>query len=144
MYLPTPFDRKKGSLMRYFDKVFEEDFWKFPTPDFFTEGFIRTDIRETDKEYILEADLPGFTKDDVKIKVKDNYLILSAEKKQEIEEEKEGYIRKERTYGSLRRSFFLENVKEDEISAKFENGVLTIVLPKVKKEKIEEKSIDID
>ncbi|KDR93790.1 HSP20 family protein [Peptoclostridium litorale DSM 5388] len=144
MYLPTPFDRKKESLMRYFDKVFEEDFWNFPTPDFFTEGFIRTDIRETETEYILEADLPGFTRDDVKIKIKDNYLILSAEKKQEIEESAEGYIRKERSYGSLKRSFFLENIKEDEISAKFEHGVLTIVLPKSKEEKKEERAIDID
>ncbi len=144
MYLPAPHDKRKGSLMRYFDRMLEEDFWKFPTPDFFTEGFIRTDIRESDKEYILEADLPGFTKGDIEIKIQDNYLILSAEKKQEIEESKEGYIRKERSYGSLRRSFFLENVKEDEISAKFKNGVLTIVIPKTKEEKKEVKSVIIE
>lgn len=140
----TPLDKRKDSLRKYIDEMLGDDFLKLPAKDFFPETRMRTDIRETDKEYVLEAELPGFEKKEIKINIKDNYLIISAEKKEEIEEKTEDYIRKERSYGSLRRSFYLENIKEGEIKAKFDNGILTVVLPKSEEIKKEEKIIDIE
>ena len=80
----------------------------------------------------LTADLPGFSKDDIKIDINDNTLTLSAERHSEYEEkEKKGkYIRVERSYGSYSRSFDLTGIKSDDITASYENGVLTLELPK--------------
>lgn len=140
----TPLDKRRDSLRKYIDEMLGDDLLKLPAKDFFPETRMRTDIRETDKEYILEAELPGFKKEEIKINIKDNYLIISAEKKEEVEEKTEDFIRRERSYGSLRRSFYLENIKEGEIKAKFDNGILTVVLPKSDEVKKEEKIIDIE
>jgi len=125
----TPFDKRRDSLRKYIDEVLGDDFLKLPAKDFFPEARIRTDIRETDKEYILEAELPGFQKKEIKINIKDNYLIISAEKKEEVEEEVEDFIRRERSYGSIRRSFYLKNIKEGDIKTKFDNGILSSIFP---------------
>lgn len=80
----APLDKRRDSLRRYIDEMLSDDFLKLPALDFFPETRMRTDIRETKKEYILEAELPGFKKDDIKINIKDDYLIISAEKKSEL------------------------------------------------------------
>ena len=92
-----------------------------------------TDIRETEKDYQLEIDLPGFKKEDVTASLKDGYLTVSAKTTTETKDEaKDGtYLRKERFVGSCNRSFYVgEDVKQADINAKFDNGVLTIVIPK--------------
>lgn len=93
-------------------------------------GECRADISEDEKAYILEADLPGIKKDDIHIDINDDSLVISAERKNESEEKKENYIRRERTFGSICRSFDISGVKADEIRASFENGVLKLVMPK--------------
>jgi len=103
--------------------------------DFFNNGEMpvntfKTDIREEEGKYVLEAEMPGFSKDDVKIDIEGDYLTLSAERKSEKEETKGGYIRRERSYGSFKRSFNIEDVDADNISAKYDNGVLLLDLPK--------------
>lgn len=122
-----------------FDNFFNDSFM----PAFFTgDTQMRVDVKENEKEYIVEADLPGIKKEEINVELNNDRLTISVERNEEINEEKENYIRRERRSGSFCRSFYVENVLEDKISAKFENGVLSMVLPKKepgvnKKNKIE-------
>ena len=94
------------------------------------------DIQETDDSYRIQAELPGMTKDDIEITLENNVLRLSGERKFEKDTKKENYHRIERTYGSFTRSFALPTqVGSDKVQAKFENGVLTIVVPKAEQAK---------
>ncbi|WP_427339485.1 Hsp20/alpha crystallin family protein [Caloranaerobacter sp. DY30410] len=141
----TPYNRRRNHMRSFIKNFFDDDFF-LDLPDFFNVSGLsmRTDIRETDKEYIIEADIPGFSKDQIDITVNNGYLTIKANRKDIINEEKEGYIRRERRYGTFQRSFRLQNVKEDEIKAKYENGVLKITLPKIKEGKDSIKKIDIN
>ncbi|MCS7027549.1 MAG: Hsp20/alpha crystallin family protein [Bacteroidia bacterium] len=110
-----------------FDEVFsnlfkvEEDFNFMP----------RTDIKETADDYKIEIAIPGVKKEDITIEQKENYLIVTAEHK-ESREENTTYHLKEIKYGKYKRSFRLpNNIQKDNIQAKFENGILTITLPKM-------------
>lgn len=115
------------SIDNFIENFFDDSFM----PAFFAENSqIRVDIRENEKEYIVEADLPGVKKEEINIELNNDRLTISVEKNEEVKEERENYIRKERRSGSYCRSFYVENVLEDKISAKFENGVLSMVLPK--------------
>ena len=90
------------------------------------------DIRGEDGRFTLTAEFPGMTNDDVHVDVRDGVLTLSGKKKSEVEEEKDGYTYKERSYGSFERSFTLPTgTPVDEIDAKLENGVLTVTIPVV-------------
>lgn len=116
---------------------------------------ISSDIKELADGYQIEMELPGFAKEEVKAQLKDSYLTITAEHSAENKEEnnEEGqkkeavkYIRRERYYGKCQRSFFVgKNVTEEDINAKFENGILTMYVPKeVKKPQVEEKFITIE
>ena len=116
---------------------------------------ISSDIKELADGYQIEMELPGFSKEEVKAQLKDGYLTITAEHNAENKEEnneqgqkKEAvkYIRRERYYGKCQRSFFVgKNVTEEDINAKFENGILTMYVPKeVKKPQVEEKFITIE
>ena len=116
---------------------------------------ISSDIKELADGYQIEMELPGFAKEEVKAQLKDGYLTITAEHRAENKEEnnEEGqkkeavkYIRRERYYGKCQRSFFVgKNVTEEDINAKFENGILTMYVPKeVKKPQVEEKFIAIE
>ena len=96
------------------------------------KDMMKTDIRDVDGNYELEIDLPGFKKEDVKIQLKDGYLTISAEKglDQDKESKKGRVLRQERYTGSCSRSFYVGDVKPEEIKAKYESGVLTILVPK--------------
>ena len=94
---------------------------------------MKTDVKETDKDYKLSVDLPGVKKDDLKAELKDGYLTISATVNQNNDEkDEEGrYIRRERFSGSFNRSFYVgENVSEEDIKAKFENGTLMLTVHK--------------
>ena len=100
-------------------------------PAFFAgDAQIKVDIKENEKEYIVEADLPGVKKEEINVDLNNDRLTISVTRNEETNIEKENYIRKERRSGSYSRSFYVENVIENQISAKFENGVLSMVLPK--------------
>jgi HSP20 family protein len=101
------------------------------------------DVYETDDEYVFEFELPGFKKDDVKVKVEDNVLTVSSEVKEEKKEDKgKNYHIVERRYGSFKRQFSLpEDCEVEKIDAKFENGVLELKVQKKEKEK--KKAIDV-
>lgn len=94
---------------------------------------VKTDIRDNGSEYILEADMPGFAKDDIKLKLKDDILTITAERNSEDSEEKDGYIRRERSYGSFTRSFDVSEIEKKDIKANYKDGVLKLTLPKLQK-----------
>ena len=101
------------------------------------------DVYETDDSYVLKADLPGVTKEDIKIDINKNTLTIKGEKKSEEKVEKENYVRVERSYGSFSRSFSLsDKVNTENIKANYKDGVLEITLPK--KEEVKPKEIKVE
>jgi len=141
-----PFGRRPSDLIKRFEKEFFDldewfdDFWSFERG----ARFMKTDIKETENEYIIEAEIPGAKKDDIKIELYDNKLTIKSEIKSEQKEERDNFIRRERRFGSCQRTFYLENVKQDEIKAKYQDGILTIILPKEKPSKPNVRNIDIE
>ena len=133
------------------ENLFDDDWMNFPFNDEFwgkknplygkhAQNMMKTDIRETDGSYELDVDLPGFKKDEVQVQLKDGYLTISAAKGLDKDEEdkKGNYIRRERYAGSTSRSFYVGNgVKNEDVHAKFENGVLRLSVPKKAAEEIE-------
>lgn len=115
-----------------FDDIFRDPF--------FTRNenkMMKTDIRENKDNYVIDVDLPGFDKKDIKIDVTDGYLTINAKVSNEANDKEKGkYIRKERYYGECSRSFYVgEDVKADDIKASFKNGILSLELPKVEESK---------
>ena len=117
---------------------------KFYLDDFFDDGFVsrknmdmKCDIYEKDGKINVEVDIPGFSKEDIKIDYENEYLTIEASKEDSKDTEDKNYIRKERFYGSIKRQFYVGNIDEKSIKAKFDNGVLKISYPKeeVKKDK---------
>ena len=93
-------------------------------------SIFKTDIKEEDGKFILEADMPGFNKEDIKIDIENDCLTISAERKANNKEEKNNYIQRERFYGSFSRSFDVSGINVDGIEAAYNDGVLTVTLPK--------------
>lgn len=113
------------------DGIFESFFKDSVLPGFYANSsYMKVDIRENDKEYVLDAELPGISKQDIELDIDDNVLTISVNHQEEVKEENVRFIRKERRAASMKRSFALENVLPDQATAKFEDGVLTIRLPK--------------
>ena len=114
------------------ERMFDE-FWGRTAPEATAvEAWApRVDISEEDTAVLLTAELPGVSKDDVKVELKDGVLTLSGEKKSEHKEEKNGFYRSERVYGSFTRSFTVpETLDAEKIEAEYANGVLRLTLPK--------------
>jgi len=92
---------------------------------------MKCDIYEKDNKYFVEMDLPGFNKNEIKIECEKGNLLIKASKEEKTDEDDDrNYIRRERIYNEYSRSFYLGDIEEEEISAKFEDGTLTIVVPK--------------
>ena len=119
-----------------FDDIFGDSFFGSHSPLFgkHARNLMKTDIRETDdaKGYRFAAELPGFKKDEISVDMKDGYLTISAQKGlDKDEEDKKGRIlRQERYAGACSRSFFVGNIKPEDIKAKYESGILTVLVPK--------------
>ena len=103
-----------------------------------------TDIIEEDDHYVLEAELPGFEKKDISIDVEGDQLVIRAAREESTEEEKKNYIHKERHYGTYTRRFDISGIDIEKIAAKYEDGVLTLTLPKQEAKEPEGKKISID
>ena len=106
---------------------FEKNFWNSNELAEF-----KTDIKDNGNEYVMEADLPGFKKENIKIDIDNDTLTITAERKNENSEkdDKGNYIRMERSYGSFSRSFDVSGINTEEISASYNDGVLTLNMPK--------------
>ena len=142
------------NLFDDFFNDFDEDFFgkKNPLYGKHAKNLMKTDVKETEKGYEVDMDLPGFKKEDVKIQLKNGYLNIQAtreEKKDEKDEkdDKGKYVRRERYTGTCNRSFYVgSSIKHEDIHAKYENGILHVTFPKeeTKKEAEEKKFVSID
>ena len=120
-----------------FDDIFGDSFFRKSE-----SKMMKTDIREDKDNYVIDIDLPGFDKKNIKIDITDGYLTINAKVNNEENDSKEGkYIRKERYYGECSRSFYIgDEVKPENVKANFKNGILTLEVPKVEnKGKLPEK-----
>ena len=122
-----------------FDDFFDDDFMRFPVwggrnPLYgkHAKNLMKTDVRETENTYEVDIDLPGFKKDEIDVDLKDGYLTISAAKGlDKDEEDKEGrYIRRERYAGTCSRSFYVGDVRPEDVQCKYEFGVLHLRIPK--------------
>lgn len=148
MFDLTPFRRMSEDLFDQMEKSFNQFFdtrRNFGTLDVGLNSF-RTDVLEEEDAFYVVADLPGFTKDDITIELEDNRLTIRAKRDEQLEQKDEAkhFLRKERRYGEFVRSFYVDNIKQDEIRAKLENGVLRVKLPKLEPSKPHRKTIDIE
>ncbi|RMD60030.1 MAG: Hsp20/alpha crystallin family protein [Nitrospirae bacterium] len=138
----SPFTSLQREINRMFEdflggalEPFEERFGEFVPP---------VDVRETEKEVEISAELPGIDEKDIEVTVGKDSITISGEKKEEKEEKGKGYYRMERSYGSFTRTIPLPcEIDEDKAEAKFKNGVLTITLPKTETAIKETKKIPI-
>ena len=123
-----------------------DPFEQFFRPLFYDEKFdaMKTDIKETEENYILEIELPGYNKEDITVDYENEYVTVTATKKaqDEKEEKKDSYIRKERSV-RCQRSYYVGDIDENLISAKLEQGILTLAIPKALRAKPQKKGIVI-
>ena len=127
------------------DSFFDNWMNDFPSSRYLVQNdadLMKTDVKETDNGYQVIADLPGFNKEDVNAQLEDGYLTITASRSANNDEkDKDGkYIRRERYQGNCSRSFYVgDSLTEEDIKAKFDNGTLTMEIPKVSAQKVENK-----
>lgn len=121
-----------------FDNFFNNDFMMHPTMHNNPPQIMKTDVREFDNSYELDVDLPGFKKEDIKVDFKDGTLTISAARNTETsEKDNDGkLIRQERYVGTCKRSFYVGDIQPTDISAKYEDGILKLSVPKYDKKAV--------
>ena len=132
--------RADCNMARHENRGYFEDFANDFFRPFFADSFgmmtsqqpMKVDVRDEGDHYVLEADMPGMKKDDLKVEVNDGLLTISAEYNETNEQKKDDdkYVYRERRFGNMSRSFNVEGIREQDITAEFKNGVLTLQLPK--------------
>jgi HSP20 family protein len=135
---PNMMFREMERMLEEFNEEFDYPLW----PSMLTSPprFPAIDVKEEEKQYVVMADLPGMSRDEVNVMVGNGILDISAKRQRDSEEEKEGYVRKERGYYSFHRRLALpEDAEEEGVDAKLEEGVLKLSIPKKKKEEKETK-----
>lgn len=137
MFDLMPFGKRRedafGQLMKSFHDVFNDAFQDEVFAPF--KGSMmsfKSDVKETERAYLVEAELPGFQKDDIEISYADPYLTIKAVRKEDhsVEDTKQQIVRKERRYGEYVRRFYVQNIAEDQIGASLKDGVLKLDIPK--------------
>lgn len=145
----VPVTRGQHPVRRFQDEMnglFDDFFYDFAFPAWPKQSQVRTaiDLEETDKDYVVTAEVPGIHADDLSLSVADGYLTLKGERKQDVTEEKGGFTRRERSYGSFQRVIAMpETADLDFAKAEVSNGVLKVTVPKKELPKIEAKRIEI-
>lgn len=136
-----------SNLRREMDRIFNELIpysWRLDeTETGMTAWTPTTDMFETDGEYIVEVELPGLSKKDIRINCQDNVLSIEGERKRSHKEERPGYLRSERSFGAFKRSIILPtSIVEDKVKAVFKEGILRVTVPKAEKSKRKEVPIE--
>ncbi|MDO5517428.1 MAG: Hsp20/alpha crystallin family protein [Clostridium sp.] len=120
-----------GTFADFMSDFFNDDFFSLSPMGITNEmSNFNADVRETDNEYLVSAELPGVNKEDINLDYDNNNLVIRARRQEVHDDSRDNYIRKERSYGEFSRSLYLDNVNKEGIRAKFDNGVLKIILPK--------------
>lgn len=123
-----------------YDSFFNDFF-----PDNYDGKMMKVDIRENENHYFLDVEIPGVKKENIKLIVNDDILTINIKREEQLSDANEKYIRKERRFGSMSRSFTIRDIDKDNITAKYLNGVLHISLPKLTEEELDRtKTISID
>ena len=139
----NPFQMMQREMNRLFDN-FMSDFSLFPSRERFMDSFPQIDLKDTDKEIVVDVEIPGMDEKDIHISMSDNVLTIRGEKQQEKEEKKGNFYHVERSYGSFHRDIPLHaEIEEDKVSAKYKKGVLKINLPKTPEAQRKHKQIPI-
>ena len=127
----TPMSAERG-MRSMFDLLSEPFFNDIFAPSAMDSASFKVDVKEKEGGYELSADLPGMKKEDIHLSYENSYLTISAEQKGETEEtgDNHQYIRRERHYGSMSRSFHIDGIDEGKVTAEFKDGVLKVELPK--------------
>ncbi|MBP1762279.1 MAG: heat shock protein, molecular chaperone [Firmicutes bacterium] len=142
MFGLTPYRRSNTNLDNFWGRDLMADFFSNSFP--FDLGMdIRADIKENEKEFVVEAEMPGVKKEDVVVELRDNTLSISAQMNNETNEETDKFVRRERRQGSISRRFYVENIDSAGVKADYKDGILKIVLPKAKPAEPENYRIDI-
>ena len=140
MFGMIPFERNDNNIFDLFDN-FQKHFFRNSNA---TLPAFRADIRDLGDKFVLEAELPGFNKEDISLDLKEGILTVKAEHKEEQEQQKQGeYIRRERRSGSFARSFDVSGIDTEKITAAYDKGVLTLTLPKQTEEVPASRRIEI-
>ena len=132
MFELIPFDRRGSRVSMYdpFRMLDEMERSFFGGNNHPTVSAFRTDVTDTGDAFVLDAELPGFKKEDIKIDVENDCLTISAERKLNEEEKQKNFIKRERFYGSYSRSFDVSGVNVDGIEAEYNDGILKLTMPK--------------
>ena len=125
MFSLIPFNNNERGLSRYFDNW--DRFFPFWNND---ASQFRADIKDLGDKFVLQAELPGFDKNNIKINIANDRLTIVAERQEEIKNNDNDYIHRERRYGSIYRNFDVSGIDENNITANYNNGVLELTLPK--------------
>ena len=144
--LPTLWKNRGSLATPMWDDVMENFFYGWPRADHEEQAAWRprTDVRETEKEFVIDLEIPGIDKKDIKVEVKENTLTISGERCEESTEEETDYYRRERRYGKFERSFGLpDTIEDDKVSAKYKNGILTLTLQKSEKALPKEIAVEV-
>ncbi len=141
MLLPSIFSENLFDEMMNFD--FDKEFERMSRPLYgkHNKNMMRTDVRETENNYEMDIDLPGFKKDEISVQLENGYLSINATKGLDKNEEKKDgqYIRRERYVGSMNRTFYVGNqLSQNDVQAKFEDGILKLTVPKKEPAKLEQ------
>ncbi len=136
----------KKSNVGFWEDNFFRDLFDLPYERRHSD-LMKTDVYESDKDYVLNIELPGYDKKDISITLEDGYLIVEAKKESKVDEKDENgrYIRRERYLGNVSRSYYIGEIDEKNIKANFDKGILSLSYPKEEMQKIEtKKHIQID
>jgi HSP20 family protein len=134
----SPAEMLRGSFpSNFFENLFNSSFMAG-----FNSG-MRSDIRETQQDFTLEVEMPGFAKENINVECSEGHLTITASNTQETDESKGSYVRQERQYGTISRSYRIDGIDENRITAQYQDGILKLTLPKSNEVTNKVKRIDI-
>ena len=141
----TPYRRIGRNIRPYSasDTLFSDDFFKSFFGNNISPSQMKIDVKDEKDKYTLEVELPGVSKEDINIEINDGVLTLSTQFDSQKNEEKDNYVYRERNYGSQCRSFSLDNIDDEKINAKYQDGILVIDRPKMEEIKKLTRSIAV-